>query len=73
MGMTFTILEADGIQRSMDPKLDAYRYMAWCKRAGRGANLCVSGKGPTLMFEVTSPGLMTLRFVPIDWVKEVRP
>ena len=63
MGMTFTIVEKDGTTPSMDPKLDAYQYMARLRSQGRGVGLLVEDG----TFAVSSDGLMTLKFVPINW------
>ncbi|MCX7429381.1 MAG: hypothetical protein NTW96_27625 [Planctomycetia bacterium] len=61
--MTFSIVEKDGSTPSMDPRLDAYQYMARLQAQGR--QTCLTVEDGT--FTVSSPDLMTLTFVPINW------
>lgn len=63
MGMTLSIVEKDGSTPSMDPKLDAYRYLARLRAQGR--ETCLTVEDGT--FAVASAGLVTLKFVPINW------
>lgn len=65
MTISFAIVEADGTTASVDPRLDAYQYMARLRAQGRGVSLLVEDN----TFAVSSDGLMTLKFVPMDWTR----
>lgn len=65
--ISFAIVESDGTTASVDPRLDAYRYAARLQSQGRHTSILIEGS----KFEVASPGLLTIKFVPITWRKDV--
>jgi hypothetical protein len=60
--ITFSVIDKDGCTYVDDPRLHAYRHMAWLASVGRGYTLIVDGG----RFTVKADGCDPLTFCPVE-------